>query len=149
MLLLSIEVGKYYIWQWGAIGAFLLVGSVQDLKYKALTPIICAVWAGLVLVAVVLSKSNPITCGLGLIPGLLVIICAFASRQAIGYGDGLVIVILGAALGIEKGFCITVMAFLLAAMVALFLLAIKRTDYKQELPFVPFLALSFLIMGVL
>jgi len=148
MLLLSIELGKYYIWQWIVLGVFLLIGSVQDIKNKALTPIICGIWSGLVILLVLLSRRSLTTCGLGLIPGVIMFSCAFLSNQAIGYGDCVAVLIIGLALGIEKSFCITATAFFIVAVVALFLLVSKKAKRKTELPFIPFLAFAFMVSGV-
>lgn len=148
MLLLSIEFGKYYLWQWVVMGTFLLISTVQDIKYKALAPLICTLWSGIVLILILISRESLLNSGFGLIPGIIVMLCAFFSRQAIGYGDGVAILIIGFALGIERGFYITVIAFAVAAIVGLFLLLFKRAARKTELPFIPFLAFAFMIAGV-
>ncbi len=137
------------MWQWIILGGFLLIGTIQDIKYKALTPMICIAVAVMVAGMIFLNDRDWMNCFLGLIPGIVVLLFAFFSRQAIGYGDGIVITILGFALGMKKGFCITLAAFLVASVVALSFLISQKAKRKTELPFVPFLAVAFMLTGIL
>ena len=76
----------------------------------------------------------------GLLPGALVVLLAFLSRQAIGYGDGMILGACGCWLGMKRTLEIFFLASVGAAVFAGILLLRKKADRKDRLPFLPFLA---------
>ena len=117
----------------GVLGGF----AIYDLKYKKVP-----VWAVLVFGAVVLGYRFYAGAGIvellfGLVPGILLLLTAFCTRESIGYGDGMVLCVLGLFLGIKNALAVLGMALFLAALPAGLLLVLKRAGRKTELPFLP------------
>ena len=74
----------------------------------------------------------------GLVPGILFLFLSFVTRQGIGYGDS-ILILLGASVGIEAELEILLLAFALSGIWAVALLFRKKGNVQQEFPFVPFL----------
>ena len=66
-------------------------------------------------------------------------LAALFTRQGIGYGDSILILLLGASVGIEAELEILLLAFALSGIWAVALLFRKKGNVQQEFPFVPFL----------
>ena len=81
----------------------------------------------------------------GFLPGMLCLFLAKLTKEAIGYGDALMIIAIGA-------FCrITVLLFLLfcgslmAGLTTVPLLILKKRNKKEEIPFMPFLLSGYVL----
>lgn len=81
----------------------------------------------------------------GIVPGVLLLLVSYCTRESIGLGDGMVLCALGIYCGCRKTLAILGMAFLLAAMLAIVLLALRRVGRKTELPFLPCLCVAYLL----
>lgn len=81
----------------------------------------------------------------GIIPGMILLVLAWMTKESIGYGDGAVLVVLGMFCGIKRTVALLGMAFFLAALLATVLLVIKRAGRKTELPFLPCLCAGYLL----
>lgn len=80
---------------------------------------------------------------LACIPGGMAIVFSWISREAIGYGDGIVLVMLGCYLSLSQVLSIGLQAFGVAGVVAFILLVVFRKNGRYRIPFIPFLALLF------
>lgn len=76
--------------------------------------------------------------------GLLFFLISKCTNQAIGYGDSWIILLLGIHLGIFVTLQILFTASLVAGISSLFFLWKRRWKRYSTLPFVPFLAISYL-----
>ena len=130
------------------MAVLLFTGAWQDLKRRELS-----VWI-LALMGVV-SLISVFFCGevflvqrlLGGAIGILFLGISRLTREAIGYGDSWVFFILGIQLGAIVMLQVLLYASLLASVVSLFYLWIRRFEKRATLPFVPFVAVVYL--GVL
>lgn len=75
--------------------------------------------------------------GVGIGLGLLFI--SWGTREAIGYGDGLVVAACGAAQGFAKTMVLTAAALCFAAVWSGILLILKKVGRGDSFPFLPFL----------
>lgn len=80
----------------------------------------------------------------GSIVGLVLLLLGVLTRESIGYGDGISVLVIGIALGLKGSFLICSLAFLLSAVTALFLI-IRKASRKATLPFLPFLCAGYVI----
>lgn len=126
-------------------GLILLVQSVWDIKSKRLPLWITGVGAGIGIVLRFLGKGFEFSQLLAMIPGVLCLIFARVSKEAMGYGDGLLLCMMGTYLEFSALLSTCLWAFTLAGILALFLLVTKKKKGKQEIPFVPFLFIGFLL----
>lgn len=122
---------------------FVGVGAVLDYKNKMI-PLLLPV--GGIMVAFIMQlcmKASIVEIGLGFIPGFIFLLISFVSSQKIGYGDGLIICLLGTFLGVWMSTMITMIALLFSCFFLLILFVLKRVKITDEIPFLPFLLLGF------
>ncbi|MBD5521509.1 MAG: prepilin peptidase [Lachnospiraceae bacterium] len=128
---------------------FLGICAVFDIRKKEI-PVI------LILIGIVFSsginiwqiydKSITIAdAGAALIVGVFMICVSFCTRERIGYGDGLILIVSGLMLGIYQCFLGLCISLVFSSVCALFLLMTHKVDKDSGLPFVPFLTVG---MGV-
>lgn len=82
---------------------------------------------------------------LSVIPGAVSLSLSWMTREAFGYGDSFLILGCGISLGAEACMQLILWAFFFSALWSLGLLIMRRADRKQEIPFVPFLLLGWVI----
>jgi leader peptidase (prepilin peptidase)/N-methyltransferase len=123
----------------------LLVSSIVDLKYKAITYVMNV----LPVTFAIFSSENileNLTNALLLAGGAIFIrdyVSAFINKEAMGDGDILVFATMGAILGIK----LSLVAIFLGAVFAIFPSIYNRIAKKDlELPFIPFLSLGLFIV---
>lgn len=85
----------------------------------------------------------------GLAVGGLFWLFARLSAGRLGEGDALVMVCLGLYLGLWKSLAVVLAALFLASGAALYLLLIRKKPSRTAMPFLPFLAAGFLIVGII
>ncbi len=127
------------------VGICLLIQSVWDIRTKALplrTSILIAL-CGLGYSAYMRRDGWEII--VALIPGVLCLVIGYITRQAIGYGDGILLCALGMWYSCEVVVATFMIALIVAAMTGLVLLVLFQKSGKYEVPFVPFIFLSWCI----
>lgn len=82
---------------------------------------------------------------LSLLPGAGFFLLSFLTREKVGYGDGWVLLMIGLFSGFSRCFLILLIGLLLESTVAVILLALKKIQRDNEIPFSPFLLMG---MGV-
>lgn len=114
-----------------------------DLKIKEI-PVVPVVLLGIGFAIYRLwSGTDGLELILGTVPGVLLIVLAVCSGERIGVGDGLVLLVFGIFCGVAQAVAVLGMALLLAAVLAIFLLVLRRAGRKTELPFLPCLFGSY------
>ncbi len=132
--------------------AYLGVGAWMDGRKKRLN--LAYLYVGAVLAAGLLVTEWMERNGIGLVsewilralPGLLLLLGAWFGREKIGFGDGLLLLILGACLEHRELWILWMTASLLVLFFSLLLLATKRAGWNTKLPFVPFLWIAYLLL---
>lgn len=122
---------------------FLGVNSWTDIRYRKVS--LCSVGAYL-LVGIFyqcLYRKEAAAMLLGLIPGILLVAVSKATREALGMGDALLMLVLGMYLGLWAAVEVLFAAMFLAAIWAGALLFVKKKGRDYEFPFVPFLLLAY------
>ena len=131
--------GKVYK-MWVIAGGFMAVCSVIDIRKKEIPlPLIGFFAAAALACSAVLGAGGWKAFLLSLIPGSCLLLLGLCTRESIGYGDGLLVLVLGIILGLEK--CLMTVGAGLAASsaYALVLLVLRKANGRSRLPFVPFL----------
>ncbi len=128
----------------------MFIASYRDIRSReiALLPILACGMISLVKVAwdFYCGVADPVDLLLSLLPGALFLIIALVSREGIGYGDGLLLLSAGPALGFVTAALGATTAVFASGMISGVLLTLRRVGRKTKLPFVPFLAFG---MGVM
>ncbi len=131
----------------------LIVSSIYDLRTMYIP-----IWivSGSILISIyvaiinVLEKMTPIsyyslTIFLTIIILIVSVLFRILKLEAIGFGDGLVMISINLFFGGERAIVIFCISFLISGIVSGVLMMIKRANRKTRIPFVPFLAAGTLI----
>lgn len=87
--------------------------------------------------------------GLALLPGVLCLFLGFCTRQAIGYGDGILLCSLAMLYSLKVLIEMIIIAIFFAGIMGVILLIFFHKSGKYEIPFIPFLFLGwFLSCGI-
>ena len=125
--------------------------AIEDGKTKHISLKGLIIWAVLVMIGACFSMDNHLE-GINRLLGLCVGVgCLFISRwskEGLGYGDSFVICILGIGLGIERLLQVLCMSFVLCFLYGVFHILIRKMSREDQIAFVPFLFLGFVVVVV-
>lgn len=133
------DVGFWATWM------LLSVTCVFDLRYKKipiLPIIIGSILGGVVMIAEGTVGREVIS---ALLPGMLLIIVAFMTKEKVGYGDGFLLMSLGLLEGAGVCWEDLMIGLFLAAVFGIILLIFGKKGKETEVPFVPFLMTAHLL----
>ena len=119
--------------------------SAYDLKYRKIPVAAVALLCGGVSGYRFITGTGFLELLCGLLPGVLLLLFAFVTRESIGTGDGLVLCALGMFCGAKTALAVLGMALVLASVLAMVLLVLRRAGRKTELPFLPCLWGGYLL----
>lgn len=148
MLLLSKSIGKFFLWQWVVLLSVLIPAALRDLFEKQVRIFICLAGFLAGVVVRLVGVGDDFTAFYGIIPGMVLLLSSVISKEAIGYADGLVMIAIGITTGLEAGLSILLYSLVLSSLVSLILLATKKAKRTTELPFVPFILIAVIGVGV-
>ena len=125
------------------LGIALAIFGIIDWKRKEIPTVLLGITAIVGIGCCFVENRSLVELACACIPGLTVLCFARMSKESIGYGDGLLILEMAFFLSCKEVIVINMMAFGVGGVVALFLVSVYRKTGKAEIPFVPFLALSY------
>lgn len=132
------------------VNIYLLLGALQDTRerriknsYLKIGEVGSMIHRGVHLILGISSLSEWVY---GLIPGLLLIIIAKLTEEKIGYGDGILLLILGNFMYFTEVWKLLQTAFLFVMIFSILLVISKKGDRKCEIPFLPFLWMSHTLL---
>lgn len=128
---------------------FLFICAVFDIKKKEI-PII------LIIIGIISSfginiwqifKGTISIAGVGasLLVGVFFLLISFCTKEKVGYGDGMILIVSGLVLGFDRCFLGLCISLILSSVFALLLLLLRKVEKTSGLAFVPFLTIG---MGV-
>lgn len=127
------------------VGILLLVQGYRDLREKEI-PVWVTILGGILgLILSVFEERTMLDMVYAFLPGIFCLFFAKISREAIGYGDGILLCGLGCMYSIEKLLSICMIASVLGGITALVLFIFFHKKGNYEIPFVPFLFLGWLV----
>ena len=83
---------------------------------------------------------------LRLLPGLLLSAAAVATKGKVGDGDGMIIIMIGLAEGVNKTLRICMLALGISFVYSCYLLFFRREEKEYTFPFAPFCFLGMAVM---
>ncbi|MBE5848255.1 MAG: hypothetical protein E7300_11350 [Lachnospiraceae bacterium] len=83
-----------------------------------------------------------------MIPGLILLFIAYATNEQIGYGDGLVFLLLGMHTSLMELMGILLMSLFFCTILSIGLLILKKCEKRTSLPFIPFITGAYLVRMV-
>lgn len=129
--------------------AGLLYLSVEDIRRKELATLqILLVGAPGLLLGFCCGDWKGPTAVLSFLPGLVFLLIAHVGRECIGYGDGLVVLCLGAYLTLGQLLGLCMAALTLAGIAAIVLMFVLHRGRHAVMPFVPFLLAGYVFLMV-
>ena len=124
----------------------LLIASVVDIRKKEVLSWEIAGFGVVSLLALILDlyhgSFSPLDMAMSTLPGVMLIAAAFITGEGIGYGDGLLVLFMGPALGLYRVGAGLVLAFFFSSIFSALILFSKRVGRKKRIPFIPFIALG-------
>lgn len=124
-------------------GIYLAAMALSDGKNKKI-PIFPGIICMTVVIAFqVINKNSPEKWLPGIIIGIFIYIISLVSRGQVGMGDGFVYLVSGVALGFGRNLELFAISLLLASVVALYLIVVKKAGRKARMPFIPFTAIAY------
>ena len=132
------------------MGIYLFILAIDDMLNKSVR--VGLLIAGLIPVAISFipggSEIQIWQRAAGLIPGLLLIVAAGLTREKIGYGDGIILLITGIAIGIGALCKLLMISFFLLPVYSIAMLARGRLNKKSRIPFLPFVFAGYVLISV-
>ena len=137
---------KIYVWLLG----YLSVETGSDIRKKEISVIssfICG--SAALLLRIVMGLLRPQADAVqflltAILPGCVLLLIGKITRQEIGYGDGILLLVCGLCLGGKNAILLFVSGLFLMFPVSLILLLSGKADRRAELPFAPFLLAAYL-----
>lgn len=127
--------------EWIIIGIFMAICTVADIRKKEI-PAAVIVLSGLPLLCHIIfgNERQWMDILYSLMPGIFLLMLSYCTKESIGYGDGLVVAVIGICMG--TGICIAALAagLIISAVYGAALLALRKAGGKTRMPFVPFLS---------
>ena len=124
---------------------YMIVLMLMDIKWKKLS--LAALMSGfIILTAGFLCGRNIhvmlLAAGAGV--GIVFMVVSRVTEEAFGYGDSILILIMGGFIGFWNILSLLVAAFSMAALFSIFMLLRKKFHKKSAFPFVPFLTAAYI-----
>lgn len=119
---------------------FLGTAAYFDLRWKRIPRSVLAAGTIFALVCMLIQQKE-----IGweflwtVFPGIVLLFIAWGTRESIGYGDGISVLILGGMMGLRNCIWVLCISLLLLSLSGLFLYVLKKVNRKTKLPYVPFL----------
>ena len=86
---------------------------------------------------------------IAMLTGMILLIVSMITKQQIGYGDGMIILIMGLYIDIDDILSIVLSSFLLSSIAAIILMTVFKKKKNFEMAFSPFLLIGYgLVKGV-
>lgn len=127
------------------VGIMLCIQSYWDIRYKEI-PSMVSVIGGLFGFCMWYEMDKTgIEILLALFPGVICLLVAWISKEAVGYGDGILLCVLGIYYTLEELAIIGMIAVGTAGMYGFVLLILFHKNGRYEIPFVPFILLGWAI----
>lgn len=127
---------------------FLIVGMVLDFKNKSIPKEYVYVWS-LVAIAYaifyLINGKSILGMVIALIPGVVSLFLSFVTKEQIGIGDGIVILLAGFFLNIKDVIGMVFVALIVLTIVTMVFLVTHLVSGKSRIPFIPFLFVGHLV----
>lgn len=126
---------------------FLIISAGIDIKRKEVSIVLTGIFAAAAVIWNLIHQEIPIIIWVcGIIPGFLLLAASWATRGAVGSGDGFVIGICGLFLGIWTNMELLLISLFLSALYSMVLIVVKKVKRNHTIAFVPFVLIGYIIM---
>ena len=123
--------------------------SVEDIRKKEIRRVwLLVLGVAGVLLMVVGGGLRGVADLAGFIPGMLCLLVAWMTKEQLGWGDAILILVMGCYLDAIALMNVCMIAFAIAGFAALVLIVVVKKSKKYELPLVPFLLTGYVLLCV-
>lgn len=129
--------------------ALLIYESVVDIRRLKINIIPAAVVGVFGLLMNTLVYKRPVWWMAGLAVGLVLLLAALVSRERIGYGDGIIFLVLGVCVEPESVLWILWLSMLAAGIVGCVGVIRGKRDRKSAMPYIPFVLAAYVAVFLL
>lgn len=127
----------------------LCIMSVEDIRKKEIRRVwLLVLGVAGVLLMVVGGGLRGVADLAGFIPGMLCLLVAWMTMEQLGWGDAILILVMGCYLDAIALMNVCMIAFAIAGFAALVLIVVVKKSKKYELPLVPFLLTGYVLLCV-
>lgn len=124
--------------------AYLCVLTVMDIRRQQLSLLLLLSGFLFAVAGMLCGRDiHPLLLAAGGGVGIVFLMASRVTDESFGYGDSLLIVIMGSFLGFWNILSVLTAAFLLAAVFSAVMLITRKFNRKSAFPFVPFLTLAY------
>lgn len=128
------------------VSIFLILNAIKDIRKKEISIPSVIVWGLSGIIWMFLDSDFGWIAGLaGLIPGISLAALGVLSRGAVGFGDGLLLMVTGLYLGIQTTAAGLFWGLIICAAWGIIMIFLRRGTRNTELPFAPFLLIGVLL----
>lgn len=122
---------------------FLLLLSVRDIRERKIN--IVLILPGVILAFYQMPGGFLRAAVPGFLFSIFVFVLSFLTKEAIGMGDAFAVLLCACYLPFYSLFLIFAAGLFMAGIAGVFLILIRKGNRKTEMPYLPFLTLSYLI----
>lgn len=122
--------------------------GIIDIRSKKI-PLWCISLGAADAVVSIISAWRAGTGGIGsadiavdMLPGLLFLLISWTTNEKVGYGDGLVILIMGIVMHYRQCVAAVAIGLLVSSVFSMIMIASKKMNLRSRIPFVPFLTIG-------
>lgn len=125
---------------------FMACKDIREHKVSVIMLVLCGIIAGIASSVVMITETSEIWKShlAGLIIGLIFVGISKVTRESLGYGDSLLLCVLGLYLGIWSLLELLITTWMLTAVAAGIMLARSRFKKRALLPMIPFIAVGYI-----
>lgn len=128
---------------------FLIIVSCIDIVKMYVNVIFCLCFGAVGVLYEIISKNRGILdVIIGVVPGIIVLLISLATREGIGKGDALIIIITGIFLGMVNNCKVLIYALFSTVILGFILLILLKKGRKYKIPFIPFILSGYLIFMI-
>lgn len=123
------------------------IAAQEDVRTGKICMIPPAAGAALCIALQILSgEFRPVETAFGAGVGLMLLLIGYASRQAVGYGDGLLFAATGCGLGGTDNILLLLCSLLMCSVYSIVMLVSRRKNRSDRIMFVPFVLCGFVLL---
>ena len=135
------------MWTQITMGIFLAGNAIFDIRKKEVYLFPMIVTGVIGILVQILWRSlhwGDFWGGIGI--GVALLLLAKVTNEAIGYGDGMVVIVVGLWKGFFQTVELLLISLMIAALYSILLLVVKKVGKKHTMPFIPFLFIADLLL---
>lgn len=146
----NMGIGRMDVIETGVLMGVLFISSIEDIRRRRVNLILLIV-SGIVAVFFHMCWNSHSLMDMleGALVGVVLLICSKLTKGRIGVGDGLMLVVTGLFLGWQKNAALFFLGTMMAGLYSLLLFSLKRKRKDDEIAFIPFLSIGYLIVCIL